>query len=111
MEICTTIRLILNLRGSHGDSVLVRKSLKQFYRPSPDVLALMQEFRQMTNECIRIGLANDSSSMKRLCNLSYNRLDKSVLSIYRLTANSKAAGILAARKKSVRRGVRTKDPK
>lgn len=48
------------------DSVLARKSIKQPYHPSAQVLSLMQEFKQMTNDCIRIGLTdNDASSMKR----------------------------------------------
>ncbi|MHB8702382.1 MAG: zinc ribbon domain-containing protein [Nitrososphaerales archaeon] len=89
-----------------------RKSIKQSYRPSVQVLSLMQDFRQMTNDCIRIGLADDASSLKRLSVLSYKELKRFHLpSCYKLCAISKAAGILASRKKSIRRGFETKDPR
>ena len=65
----------------------------------------------MTNECIRIGIANDYSTMKRLSKLCYKELKRyGGYSQYRLTAISKAAGILSSRKKSIRRGYQTKDP-
>ncbi|MHB1908461.1 MAG: IS200/IS605 family accessory protein TnpB-related protein [Nitrososphaerales archaeon] len=91
--------------------MLARKSVKQSYTPSQRVLDLIKEFRQMTNESIRIGLANDASSLKRLSNLSYKELKRyNVRSCYKLCAISKAAGILASRKKSINRGFETKDP-
>ena len=65
----------------------------------------------MTNDCIRIGLANDASTLRRLTNLSYRELRRyRVVSYYKLHAISRAAGILASRKKSIRRGVETKSP-
>ena len=91
-------------------SLLVRKSTKQLYKPSLEILSLMQNFRQMVNDCIRIGLANDVSTMKKLCNFSYKNLQYNVPSYHKLCANSKASGILAARKKSIRRGFHTKNP-
>ncbi|MHB1907895.1 MAG: IS200/IS605 family accessory protein TnpB-related protein [Nitrososphaerales archaeon] len=91
--------------------MLARKSIKQSYTPSHRVLDRMKEFRQMTNEAIRIGLANDTSNMKRLCSLSYKELKRyNVRSCYKLCAISKAAGILASRKKSIKRGFETKNP-
>jgi hypothetical protein len=51
--------------------------------------------------------------LKRLCSLSYEdlgKVDASVPALYRLTAISRAAGILASRRKSPRRGVKTRDP-
>jgi hypothetical protein len=30
-----------------------------------EVLALMRAFKEMTNECIRIGLATDASTLRR----------------------------------------------
>jgi len=90
---------------------LARKSLKQSYSPSEEVIILFREFRQMTNDCIRIGLASDATSLKRLSFLSYNELKRyDVPSCYKLCAISKAAGILASRKKSVRRGFPSKTP-
>jgi putative transposase len=65
----------------------------------------------MTNRCIRIGLENNVSSLKGLSILSYKTLrDYRLPSYYKLTAISKAAGILAARKKSIKRGYGTRNP-
>jgi len=52
-------------------------------------------------------------SLKRLSLISYATIKQkhpSVSSYYRLTAISKAAGILSSRKKSERRGIVSKDP-
>jgi len=71
----------------------------------------MRDFRSMSNICIDIGLRNDASTLKRLSLLSYHELENfSGPSYYKLCAISKAAGILAARKKSLRRGHATKTP-
>lgn len=67
----------------------------------------------MVNDCIRIGLDSDATSLKRLSIIAYHTLSQkysSAPSYYRLTAISKAAGILASRAKSLRRDVPTKDP-
>ena len=72
----------------------------------------MRDFKQMTNDCIRIGLASDCSTLKSLSTLCYKELKRyGVPSCYKLCAISKAAGILASRKKSIRRGFPTKDPR
>jgi hypothetical protein len=91
--------------------VLARKCIKQSYRPSEKVLFLMRDYKQMSNDAIRIGLAANVSAMKSLSMLSYKELKRyKVPSYYKLCAISKAAGILASRKKSMRRGYETKDP-
>src|SRR5437870_13447225 len=65
----------------------------------------------MVNESIRIGLANKVSSLRRLSLVSYNQLAQyDSPSYYKLCAISRAAGILASRKKSLRRGLPTKTP-
>src|SRR6266508_5473717 len=92
-------------------SLLAVKSVWQHYAPTRDVLGLLEVFRRMVNESIRIGLANDVSSLRRLSLLSYNQLAHyDSPSYYKLCAISRAAGILASRKKSVRRGVPTRQP-
>jgi putative transposase len=59
----------------------------------------------MVNDCVRIGLENNVSTMKKLCSLAYQQLAKyDIISYYKLCAISHAAGILANRKKSVHRG-------
>jgi putative transposase len=75
------------------------------------VLGLLEVFRRMVNESIRIGLANNVSSLRRLSLLSYNQLAQyDSPSCYKLCAISRAAGILAARKKSLKRGFPTRTP-
>jgi len=91
--------------------VLAVKSVWQYYVPVGDVLRLLHVFRQMVNDSIRIGLVNDASSLRRLSLLSYNQLAQyDSPSCYKLCAISRAAGILAARKKSLKRGFSTRTP-
>ena len=71
----------------------------------------MEVFKRMTNDCIRIGLVNNLCSLRKLSMLCYNQLGQyDSPSYYKLCAISRAAGILAARKKSVRRGFQPKTP-
>jgi putative transposase len=91
--------------------VLAVKSVWQYYVSSRAVLRLLGVFRKMVNESLRIGIANDASSLRKLSLLSYNQLAQyDSPSYYKLCAISRAAGILAARKKSVRRGFTTRTP-
>ena len=70
----------------------------------------------MVNDCIRVGLKfeeenHSTPSMKKLSLLCYSQLKRyEVYSAYRLTAISKAAGILSARRKSIKRGFFTRRP-
>ena len=90
---------------------LAIKSVKQCFAPTQQVVELMEIFRQMVNHCIRIGLENEASTLKRLSSLSYSQLaEYEVISYYKLHAISKAAGILANRKQSIKRGRKTKTP-
>jgi putative transposase len=71
----------------------------------------MQTFREMTNLCIRVGLENNITTLKRLSLSTYNQLKSfDVPSYYKLCAVSRASGILSSRKKSIRRGYPTKAP-
>src|SRR2546430_6807458 len=92
-------------------SLLALKSVWQHYAPTQDVLGLLEVFRRMVNESIRIGIANDVSSLRTLSLLSYNQLAPyDSPSCYKLSAISRAAGILAARKKSLKRDFPTRTP-
>lgn len=88
------------------------KSVRQYHNITDHrVSNFLETFRHMINHSIRIGLQNDCSTMKRLCMLSYHKLEQyDIPSYYKLCAISKASGILASRKKSIRRGYFTKDP-
>ena len=92
------------------DSLLLAvKSIRQSCSAEP-LLPLMETFRRMVNDCIRIGLENDASTLKRLSKLCYSELARyDIISYYKLHAISKAAGILANRKQSIKRGYPT-DP-
>jgi len=87
------------------------KSVKQQFQPTPEILKMMETFRQMVNDCIRIGLENNVSAMKKLCNLAYKQLARyNIISYYKLCAISHAAGILANRKKSIKRNLQPREP-
>jgi len=91
--------------------VLAFKSVRQYYAPVAHVLRLLDVFRRMVNNSIRVGLLNDVSSLRRLSLHSYNQLVQyDSPSCYRLCAISRAAGILAARKKSIPRGFAARTP-
>ncbi len=71
----------------------------------------METFRQMVNDCIRIGLENNVSTRIKLTKLCYHELSRyDVYSIYKICAISHAAGILANRKTSIRRGFEPRQP-
>jgi putative transposase len=82
------------------------------------LLSLMEDFRQMTNDCIRIGIEFEkrhhrTPSRNTLSRLSYAELrgrQPNGYSGYLLCASTKAAGILSARRKSIKRGFPTKKP-
>ena len=90
--------------------MLAVKCVKQHSYIEP-LFPLMEAFRKMVNDCIRIGIANNVSGMKKLSLLSYQQLKKyDVISYYKLCAISHAAGILANRKKSLQRGYKPRKP-
>ena len=91
------------------------KSVKQSFSPSQDLLAQMEVFREIVNEAISIGLETEAQLSAETVQLDYQQLRKrhrqsSLPSRYYLNAISKAAGVLASRKKSIKRGIATKDP-
>jgi putative transposase len=91
--------------------VLSVKSVKQNYMPTEPVLTILVAFRQMVNDCIRIGLEQNTTSMKSLSLKSYDVLSSyDVATCYRLTALSKAAGLLRNYRKALRKHHKTKKP-
>jgi len=93
------------------ETITAIKSIKQQFHPTPELSQMMEVFRQMVNDSIRIGLEHDVSSMKKLCNLAYKKLASyKIISYYKLCAISHAAGILANRKKSMDRGKVPRNP-
>src|ERR671923_444316 len=87
------------------------KTVNQHIIISQGILDLMTKSRNMVNDCIRIGLQNDVTSLKTLSTKSYRYLDRyDILSYYKIHAISRASGILQNRKKSIKRGFKTKAP-
>ena len=85
--------------------------MKQTYRPTLEIQRLLEIFHHMVNDCIEIGISYDAASLKRLSVLSWPQRRKyDCPSYYKASAVSRAAGILASRKKSLRRGIPTKNP-
>jgi len=72
---------------------------------------MMERFRQMVNFCIRIGIQNDVATTIQLSKLCYRQLEKyDIYPYYKLCAISHAAGILANRRKSIKRGFAPRQP-
>jgi putative transposase len=87
------------------------KTVKQVYTPPSELLNLLDEFRRMVNNCVRIGLAENISSMKALSKKCYHELTKyNVPTRYCLTAISKAASILRNYRHSLRKNPMAKKP-
>src|SRR3989442_12265697 len=77
----------------------------QNYRPPEEILSLLEEFRCMVNDCVRIGLRENVTSMKSLSTKAYHQLSVyDVPTRYRLTAISRAAGILRNYRKELKSG-------
>lgn len=101
----------LNNSTSFCNSLKAIKSIKQSYEPNQELLDLMDIFRKMINDCIRIGLENKCSTLRKLSKLSYHSLEQyGVLSYYKLTAISQACGRLSQMKQSMKRGIKTRSP-
>lgn len=89
----------------------VVKTIKQSYQPSDETLALLNDFRCMVNDCIRIGIKENITSMKQLSLKTYHTLKTYDISTrYRLTAISSASGMLRNYRKSLRKNPNTKTP-
>ncbi|MEO9310108.1 MAG: transposase, partial [Nitrososphaera sp.] len=87
------------------------KSIKQPFTPNTEQIKMMETFKDMVNHCIRIGLENNCSSMKKLSLLSYHTIkDYQIQSKYKLTAIAQAAGRLAQMKKDIKKGRKVKSP-
>lgn len=87
------------------------KSVKQCYNSSDELLHLLEQFRSMLNESLRIGLTDNLTSMKSLSLKTYKQLSPyDVMSYYKLCAISKAAGILRNYRKAKRKGKRVQEP-
>lgn len=91
--------------------MLAIKTVQQFYATDENILHLLEQFRQMMNFCIQVGIAENISSLKTLSLRSYRQLSKfDAMSYYKLCAISAAVGVLRNRRKTARRTRRTRTP-
>lgn len=105
--------MIENENVNVGANVTLRvlKVVWQHYVPDQRVLWLLEDFRQMMNGCIRIGVRENLTSMKSLSSKAYSELKGYDLhSGYRLCAISAATGILRNYRKAKRDGKQVKEP-
>jgi len=71
------------------------KTVQQHYTPGPEILRMLDEFRQIMNACIQVGLTENVTSLKALSLKAYKQLASyDALSYYKLCAISGATGIL-----------------
>ena len=103
-------------RERHRDNVKVGnkrviKAVKQNFSASPEILELLESFRCMMNDCIRIGLENKITSRESLSYKAYHELSKyKGIPSNRLTAISKAAGLLKNYRKTLKKKSNAKPP-
>ena len=72
---------------------------------------MMYIFKEMVNHCIRIGLDNNVSTLKKFSSMFYHELDKyEIQSKYKITAISQACGRLSQMKKDIKKGKKVKSP-
>lgn len=87
------------------------KSVKQNYAPTPETLVLLDDFRKMVNDCIRIGIAKNLTSMRTLSLKSYHQLERyPIYTQYRLTAISAATGMLRNYRKTLKKHPKARIP-
>jgi len=85
--------------------MLAIKTVQQFYSPDQNILRLLEQFRQMMNRCIQIGIAENVSSLKALSLKAYRQLAAyDVMSYYKMCAVSAAVGVLRNYRKVARQG-------
>ncbi len=87
------------------------KAVKQTYSPSQEMLLLLEEFRKMVNDCVRIALTEKVTSLKALSKKAYHQLHRyNMPTYYRLTAISKAVGIIRNYRRTLKKHPDAKKP-
>jgi len=98
-------------REKGWDSSSVMKTIQQNYMLSSELLGVLEQFRRMLNDCIRIGLETGATSLKSLSLKAYKELKGyEVPSAYKLCAISRATGVLRNYRKAKRKGKRVREP-
>ncbi|MDV3244768.1 MAG: transposase [Nitrososphaerales archaeon] len=85
------------------------KAVKQPFEPDPSLLGKMEAFRDMVNDCLRIGLGSDASKFSELKPLCYQRMwQYDIVSSYRTSAIFEAARVLQKHRTDAKRGHTTR---
>ena len=72
---------------------------------------MMDMFKEIVNHCIRLGLDNNISTLKKFSSMFYHELDiYQIQSKYKLTAMSQACGRLSQMKDSIKKGKTVRSP-
>ena len=87
------------------------KSVTQSYLPTLEVTFLLEEFRKMINDCVRVGLTHKITSVYSLVKISYPYLAKYDLpTYYRLSAISRATVLISNYHKTLKHHPNAKVP-
>src|SRR3989344_4686110 len=91
--------------------MLAYKSVKQLFVPNHEQTELMNTFKDMLNHCIRIGLENNVTTLRKFSKLYYHKLEQyDIGSSYKLNAISQACGRLSQMKRDIKEGIEVKSP-
>lgn len=92
-------------RDNKNNAYLSVLSVKQGYTPDENLLSIMESFRLMLNDCIRIGLEQNKTSFMSLRYACYPKLARynGIASAYKNNAISRAAGILSNYRKLLKK--------
>ncbi|MGA2875181.1 MAG: transposase [Nitrososphaerales archaeon] len=89
----------------------VLESVIQPFVADEKLSSMMDTFRTMLNDCIRIGLAENTTSFMSLRYACYQKLkDYEIASAYKNNAISRANGILSSYRKLLKKGRKIKTP-
>ena len=86
------------------------KAVKQSYESSEEIIPLLDTFRFMVNEAVRVGIDKSITSRFKLSNEVYHHLKNDLHSWYRLAAIEQATSILKNYRREKRKNPNTKKP-
>lgn len=82
------------------------KCVKQEYALTEEINFLLSSFRDMVNQCLKIGIESNLTSMKSLSMKAYHNIDYKGYTAYKLCAISATAGILSNYRKALRKAMK-----
>jgi hypothetical protein len=102
----------MNQIQQKGDNLKATKCITQKIQSNQDLDYTMNVFKEMTNKAVRYGIKYNTSNLKYLSLLAYDKLDSAgLVTSYKLNAMSQACGILSRHKKTHQGWQESKIPK